>query len=441
MSEITLSVTVKKSDNKLFYHKSVDIPYNTERVNVSYTYSPAACAGGRNEIDIAVACASGDVGTRGSDVKHFTVGPDYSTDGFIRVKPEGTWDIIIGRGKLFSEEIDVEVKLEFIPAKRRYYAGDTHSHTVNSDGKYTYKKLFDMAARKGLEYLIVTDHNRPAIYGLPAKKGLTVIPGVETTIYMGHANIWGADRPYSGTFATDDLEKWRALKEEAKAGGAVVSVNHPFCSKCPWRWELDPDDFDSVEVMTGPPRDDTQKAVDWWKSLVMSGRHITAVGGSDYHKNYVVVNLLGVPTTYVYSASRAGSDILRAIKEGRTSIVTSKKRGFIDVRCGSAVVGDEVPFDGKNEVAVTVKNLKRKDTLVVYDGKGVLYEHTARKSGDLSVKVTPRAKGPVFAEVKSRYRGIMSLAYNVILLFMLPEQAFKKHKDYAFSLCSPIWFV
>lgn len=441
MEKIRMQVSVINDESKLVYHNPIVIPPSTERVFVGYSYSPEyGDEGARNEIDLALAASGKDIGTRGSDVWNVEVSESYSTDGFIRIKPEGVWDVMIIRGKLFSPEIKVVLEIGFEPAVRRYYKGDTHAHTVNSDGKLTQEALLKKAKKKGLEYLMVTDHNRPAVYGLPAVKGVTAIPGVETTYFKGHANFWGAEKPYEKSFALNTLEEWRRLRDEARSNGAIICVNHPFCSMCPWRWELDPDDFDAVEVLNGPARDDTQKAVEWWEARIKEGKRLVPVGGSDYHRNYFVVSTLGIPVTYVYSRSGAASDILEAVKEGRTAVSVSMRHGLIDLKCGDAVVGDTLKFTGKDEVKISVRKLKRGERLVVINGGEILFEHTAKRTGDYSVSVTPVKAGAVYAKIVNRYRGVKRLLFDIVLSVMLPSQAFKKHGEYVFALSAPIWF-
>lgn len=440
MDTFRTEIVVVNDESKLVYHNPVVIPPGTERVFVRYSYSPEYGEGGRNEIDLALATSGKDVGTRGSDVWSVEISESYSTDGFIRIKPEGVWDIMIIRSKLFSPEIKVSFEVGFEPAVRRYYKGDTHAHTVNSDGKLTAEALLKKARKKGLEYLMVTDHNRPAVYGLPAIKGVTAVPGVETTYFKGHANFWGAEHPYNTSFALNTLEEWRRLRDEARSRGAIICVNHPFCSMCPWRWELNADDFDAVEVLNGPARDDTQKAVEWWEAQIKEGKRLTPVGGSDYHRNYFVVSTLGIPVTYVYSRSGAASDILRAVKEGRTAVAVSSKHGLIEIKCGDAVVGDKAEFTGKDKVDVSVKKLRRGERLVIMNGGEILFEHAAKRTGDYRVSVTPLKPGAVYAKIMNRYRGLKRLLFDIVLSVMLPAQAFKKHGEYVFALTAPIWF-
>lgn len=42
---------------------------------------------------------------------------------------------------------------------KKWYKGDTHLHTTNSDGNMTPEKLISECKKIGLDYMIITDHN------------------------------------------------------------------------------------------------------------------------------------------------------------------------------------------------------------------------------------------------------------------------------------------
>lgn len=60
---------------------------------------------------------------------------------------------------------------------------DLHCHTRLSDGSVTVEELIDMACKRGLKAIAVTDHDTfagvPQAVSYGKKKGVTVIPGVE----------------------------------------------------------------------------------------------------------------------------------------------------------------------------------------------------------------------------------------------------------------------
>ena len=282
-------LVIKKSDNRLYYHNRIEIPKDTDRVIVRYNYYPVKIPDREweNEIDLVLIDADGDIGTRGHAVKEVEISEYYAPTGYEPRKPQGTWDVVFGAGRMISDEVTVEFELEFIGKERRFYAGDTHCHTNNSDGSFTYEEIADKAVKKGLEFLIMTDHNRTVIGNLPMRKGLTMIYGVELTYPTGHSNLWGVHKPYSGSFVAETLDEWKQKRDEARRNGALVSINHPLCTKCPWKWTLKGLDEDCVEVWNGVMRPDNQRCIEWWHSRLAEGEKLPMVGGSDYHRDYV----------------------------------------------------------------------------------------------------------------------------------------------------------
>ena len=60
------------------------------------------------------------------------------------------------------------------------------------------------------------------------------------------------------------------------------------CSLCPWLFEFEGIIYDAVEVWNGPMRKDNLKAVKWWDDQLKQGRRLPAIGGSDYHRDFIL---------------------------------------------------------------------------------------------------------------------------------------------------------
>lgn len=43
--------------------------------------------------------------------------------------------------------------------QRHWFKGDTHLHTLNSDGHLHQYELIERCKKLGLDYIIITDHN------------------------------------------------------------------------------------------------------------------------------------------------------------------------------------------------------------------------------------------------------------------------------------------
>ena len=180
----------------------------------------------------------------------------------------------------------------------------------------------------------------------------------------------------------------QSIIAHAKSLGAVVSVNHPECPLCPYKWE-DDEAYDMIEIWNGPMRGTNVRGITKWTFLLSQGRQIPAVGGSDYHKPKQFAKL-GNPVTAVYSKSRSAEDILDAIKNGNCFIAENKDCVKIRLNYGDAVMGQTAEYK-ENEWLEIFADTK-KVTLVTDKGEKEL----TLKDGHLKV----RLKKVKFAYVK-----------------------------------------
>ena len=122
-----------------------------------------------------------------------------------------------------------------VPAKR-WYKGNTHTHTINSDGDSTPDEVVRWYRSHGYQFLVLTDHNHlTSVAGLNALHGadekFLVIKGEEVTDRFGTKplHINGLDvsaqvAPQGGTSVADVLQ--RNVDAIRKADG-VPHINHP----------------------------------------------------------------------------------------------------------------------------------------------------------------------------------------------------------------------
>ena len=199
---------------------------------------------------------------------------------------------------------------------RRWFRGDLHCHTVHSDGTDGVATVLAAAARIGLDFLAVTDHNTDSHLPHLAAAGADVlaIPGEEITTYAGHANAVGISAWVDFRGVTP-AEMSRSV-DAAHAQGALVSVNHPRAEAGSWELGDEPS-FDAVEVWNGPWKASDDDALAWWRELLADGRTPTAVGGSDMHSFDPADQPIGTPVTWVLAATLESGAIVEGIRAGR----------------------------------------------------------------------------------------------------------------------------
>ena len=147
---------------------------------------------------------------------------------------------------------------------RRWYKGNTHTHTLNSDGDSTPDQVVRWYREHGYQFLVLTDHNfLTSVAGLNALHGaddrFLVIKGEEVTdTFAGKAlHINGLDvsatvPPQGGTSVVDVLQ--RNVDAIRKVDG-IPHINHPN-----FRWAVTADDLRRVhnnkliEIYNGHPQ-------------------------------------------------------------------------------------------------------------------------------------------------------------------------------------------
>ncbi len=126
-------------------------------------------------------------------------------------------------------------KANFFMDGAGHYSGDTHSHSVNSDGTSTLEENRMSMRQKGHSFLYSTDHNYIGYADeidtyMKSAEGFLHIAGWEFTSEYGHALAYGNKHPMDATCITgrDQVMQWQAAVDEMGAEGAKVFMAHPY---------------------------------------------------------------------------------------------------------------------------------------------------------------------------------------------------------------------
>ena len=181
----------------------------------------------------------------------------------------------------------------------RWYKGNTHTHTLNSDGDSTPDEVARWYREHGYQFLVLTDHNfltnvdaLNVLHG--ARERFLVVRGEELSDTFGDAplHINGLDVsrevvPQGGTSVTDVLQ--RNVNEIRSAGG-VPHINHPN-----FRWAITPDQLRQVqnnklfEVYNGHPQVNNVGGggvpglEEVWDAILTSGVLLYGIAVDDAH--------------------------------------------------------------------------------------------------------------------------------------------------------------
>jgi predicted metal-dependent phosphoesterase TrpH len=207
------------------------------------------------------------------------------------------------------------------PAKRGGYnvvEADFHVHSVFGDGLLSPFGLVSQARRQGLHAFAITDHNQ--LFAAKAGRwfshlagGPTILVGEEITAPGFHIIAVGIDKRVTwGQSASEVIE------EIHRQGGVAIAA-HPTRRYWAAFDENVVRQVDGAEVMHTHAYASNGKWEEMWmfyRRAAENGRHLTAVGSSDYHW----FNSFGICRTYVFVRNNDETEILDALRAGRTVV-------------------------------------------------------------------------------------------------------------------------
>jgi len=182
----------------------------------------------------------------------------------------------------------------------RWYKGNLHTHTVNSDGDSTPDDVVTWYRERNYQFLVLTDHNYlTSVDGLNALHGaddkFLVVKGEEVTSRFGdkplHVNGLEVERlvppPEGGRSVLEVLQQMVDGIREARG---VPSINHPN-----FGWAISPDELGQVqrtklfEVFNGHPTVNNQggggvpSLEETWDRILSSGKLLYGIAVDDAH--------------------------------------------------------------------------------------------------------------------------------------------------------------
>jgi hypothetical protein len=439
MRNITLTLTghITPADKirSDYLYVPFDLPAPVSRLHVRYHYTPGGSEDqreGGNVIDIGLfdplgadfPAGAGFRGWSGAARSEFTLTPNSATPGYLPGPlPAGRYQIILGLYQIQPEgasyEVEIEASLQAseqlpvasapppatitptsIASQPRFWLrGDLHSHTEHSDAHGTLAQLTAKARALGLDFLAVTDHNTVSHHPyLPALAGddLLLIEGQEVTSYYGHMNIWGTHRWCDFRCRTsEDMAKVIALAHDSDG---LCSINHPKRLGPAWKYDLALP-VDALEVWQAPWPSHNTESLALWDRLLVGGRRLPAVGGSDYHcpaGEETSLMRLGWPTTWVKVGERSVPAVLDAIRSGRVAISATADGPRLDLqaRAGGtdAEMGQSLSLaaDDVAEVEVQVEHGAGWMLRLIADGAVAAEALVTTSSATLRFSITAR---------------------------------------------------
>ena len=219
----------------------------------------------------------------------------------------------------------------------RWYKGNTHTHTLNSDGDSTPDDVVRWYREQKYHFVVITDHNLVtpvdglnAMYAAPER--FLVIRGEEVTDSSAdkkpvHLNLIGGDgfvAPQGGATPAEALRRDIAAMLVAKG---VISINHPN-----FGWALTADDLlsgkgaDVLEIANAHPQVNNSgggispgtEAL--WDAMLSAGITIYGAASDDMHE-------LKRPWSKAAARPGQGWIVVRAPRLTAEAILASMRRG------------------------------------------------------------------------------------------------------------------
>ena len=181
----------------------------------------------------------------------------------------------------------------------QWYKGNTHTHTINSDGDSSPDEVVRWYKEHGFHFLVLSDHNfLTEVEGLnsifAAREKFLVINGEEVTdsfegspIHINGLNLREVVPPQGGS---DPVETLQRNVDAIRGVGGVPHINHPN-----FRWALTADQMRQVrnnkllEIYNGSPSVNNHGGGGspgleaMWDEILSSGKLIYGIAVDDAH--------------------------------------------------------------------------------------------------------------------------------------------------------------
>jgi hypothetical protein len=185
------------------------------------------------------------------------------------------------------------------PSSLRWYKGNTHTHTLNSDGDSTPDEVVRWYREHGYQFLVLTDHNYlTAVDGLNAVHGAAdkflVIRGEEVTSSVAskavHVNGLNLETLVKHSTAGSVVAAAQENVDGIRKADGVPHINHPN-----FTWAMTPEELQTVErtrlfeIFNGHPQVNNEGGggspglEEVWDRILSSGRLMYGVAVDDAH--------------------------------------------------------------------------------------------------------------------------------------------------------------
>ncbi len=295
------------------------------------------------------------------------------------------------------------VSLSFGQPKLRWYKGNTHTHTLNSDGDSPPDDVVKWYRGRGYQFVVITDHEyitnvRPLNDMFGKEDSFLVISGQEVTDSFDrkplHMNAIGISKVVMPNKLPGAVETLQKNINDIRAGGGIAQINHPN-----FGWALNAEqlikleNYSLLEIYNGHPLVNNQggggspSAEAIWDAILSSGKAVFGIADDDSH----YFKRIGDPTA---PTPGHGWVYVRATELTEASIVNGLRTGNFYASTGVELADYQAD---ERQVVVTIKEQTNSRYRIQFIGKGgkILSETNA---GNATYRITG-SEGYVRAKV------------------------------------------
>ncbi len=258
----------------------------------------------------------------------------------------------------------------------RWYKGNTHTHTLKSDGDTTPDDVVKWYREHGYNFIVITDHDSitevSGLNSLHGKEGsFIVIRGEEVTDRFDkrpyHVNGLGLQsvvKPQNGQSVVENLQR---NVDAVRAANGIPQINHPN-----FGWAITAKDLKRLEnvklfeIYSGHPLINylggggAPGTEEIWDAVLSSGKLLYGVASDDSHH----FKRIGDRTA---ATPGHGWVMVRAKELSPNAILAAMERG--DFYASTGVELAEYTADEK-EIAITIKEERESKYRVLFIGNG-----------------------------------------------------------------------
>jgi hypothetical protein len=259
--------------------------------------------------------------------------------------------------------------------KDRWFKGNTHTHTLNSDGDSTSDDVVKWYRERGYGFVFITDHEyitdvAPLNALFARSDQFLVISGQEVTDSFGgkpyHSNGLGITKAIMPAKLNGAVETLQKNIDNIVAAGGIAQINHPN-----FGWALTADHliklrgYSLLEIHNGHFLVNNQGSIDapsaesLWDAVLSSGKAVYAIADDDSHS----FKRIGDPTA---STPGHGWIYVRAGELTRNAIMDGIKTGNFYASTGVELTDLEL---GPKQVSVSIKTLTNSRYRTQFIGK------------------------------------------------------------------------